>query len=115
MMLGIEQARPGNTMGDVGHTIQSHSEKHRYGVVRDFCGHGLRRVLHDAPNVVNLARQGAGIVLKPGMFFTTAPMLNGGLPAAKVLAHGWTHVTPGRTPYEHLQPPHILTKTSRNE
>src|SRR3546814_9273341 len=66
MMLGIEQARPGNTMGDVGHAIQSHAEKHRYGVVRDFCGHGLGRVFHDAPNVVHVGRPGAGIVRSEG-------------------------------------------------
>src|SRR3546814_10492104 len=76
MMLGIEQARPGNTMGDVGHAIQRNADKHRYGVVRDFCGHGLGRVFHDAPNVVHVGRPGAGIVLKPVMFFTLWPMIN---------------------------------------
>ncbi|API60691.1 type I methionyl aminopeptidase [Tardibacter chloracetimidivorans] len=97
MMLGIEQARPGNTMGDVGHAIQSHAEKHRYGVVRDFCGHGLGRVFHDAPNVVHVGRPGAGIVLKPGMFFTIEPMINGGRPDVKVLDDGWTAVTRDRS------------------
>src|SRR3546814_9739338 len=97
MMLGIEQARPGNTMCDVGHAIQSHAEKHRYGVVRDFCGHGLGRVFHDAPNVVHVGRPGAGIVLKPGMFFTIEPMINGGRPDVKVLDDGWTAVTRDRS------------------
>ena len=97
MMLGIEQAKPGNTLGDVGHAIQQHAEKHRYGVVRDFCGHGLGKVFHDAPNVVHVGRPGAGVVLKPGMFFTIEPMINGGRPDVKVLDDGWTAVTRDRT------------------
>mgnify|MGYP003574879069 FL=1 len=97
MMLGIEQARPGNTLGDVGHAIQQHAEKHRYGVVRDFCGHGLGKVFHDAPNVVHVGRPGAGVVLKPGMFFTIEPMINGGRSDVKVLDDGWTAVTRDRT------------------
>ncbi|RYY35372.1 MAG: type I methionyl aminopeptidase, partial [Sphingomonadales bacterium] len=58
LMLGIAQAKPGNRMGDVAHAIQSFAEKHRYGVVRDFCGHGLGRVFHDAPEVVHVGRPG---------------------------------------------------------
>src|SRR3546814_12486976 len=77
----------------VGHAIQSHAEKHRYGVVRDFCGHGLGRVFHDAPHVVHVGRPGAGIVLKPGMFFTIEPTINGGRPDVKVLDDGWTAAT----------------------
>src|SRR3546814_9834275 len=85
MMLGIEQAKPGNTMGDIGYAIQQYAEKHRYGVVRDFCGHGLGRVFHDAPNVVHVGRPGTGVILKPGMFFTIEPMINAGRPDVKVL------------------------------
>src|SRR3546814_1479381 len=66
MMLGIEQAKPGNTMGDIGYAIQRHAEKFRYGVVRDFCGHGLGRVFHDTPEVVHVGRPGNGPALKPG-------------------------------------------------
>ena len=65
LMLGIEQAKPGNHLGDIGHVIQRHAEKHRYGVVRDFCGHGLGRVFHDAPNVLHYGRPGAGAALRP--------------------------------------------------
>ncbi len=97
MMLGIEQAKPGNTLGDVGHAIQQYAEKHRFGVVRDFCGHGLGRVFHDAPNVVHVGRPGTGVVLKPGMFFTIEPMINGGRPDVKVLDDGWTAVTRDRS------------------
>ena len=93
MMLGIEQARPGNRMGDVAHAIQSYAEKHRYGVVRDFCGHGLGRLFHDAPEVIHAGRPGTGPELRPGMFFTIEPMINIGRPDVKVLDDGWTAVT----------------------
>ena len=97
MMLGIAQARPGNRLGDIGHAIQTHAEKHRYGVVRDFCGHGLGRVFHDAPEVVHAGRPGTGPELRPGMFFTIEPMINVGKPGVKVLEDGWTAVTRDRT------------------
>ena len=97
MMLGIAAARPGNHLGDIGHAIQSHAEKHRYGVVRDFCGHGVGRLFHDAPEVVNVGRPGTGPELKPGMFFTIEPMINIGRPDVKVLDDGWTAVTRDRS------------------
>ncbi|WP_439539972.1 type I methionyl aminopeptidase [Sphingomonas sp.] len=97
LMIGIEMAKPGNTMGDIGHAIQRHAEKHRYGVVRDFCGHGLGRVFHDAPEVVHVGRPGTGPELKPGMFFTIEPMINIGRPDVKLLDDGWTAVTRDRS------------------
>ena len=97
LMLGIEQARPGNRLGDVAHAIQTHAEKHRYSVVRDFCGHGLGRVFHDAPEVVHAGRAGTGPELKPGMFFTIEPMINIGKSDCKLLDDGWTAVTRDRS------------------
>ena len=97
LMLGIEQAKPGNRLGDVAHAIQTHAEKHRYGVVRDFCGHGLGRVFHDAPEVVHAGRPGTGPELRPGMFFTIEPMINIGRPDCKMLDDGWTAVTRDRS------------------
>jgi methionyl aminopeptidase len=97
MMRGIAAARPGNRLGDVAHAIQSHAEAHRYSVVRDFCGHGLGRVFHDAPEVVHAGRPGTGPELLPGMFFTFEPMINIGKAAAKVLEDGWTAVTRDRS------------------
>ncbi|MFD1105617.1 type I methionyl aminopeptidase [Sphingobium olei] len=97
LMLGIEQAKPGNHLGDIGHVIQRHAEKHRYGVVRDFCGHGLGRVFHDSPEVVHVGRPGTGPELRPGMFFTIEPMINIGKPGVKMLDDGWTAVTRDRT------------------
>ena len=90
---GIEAARPGNTFGDIGHAIQTFVEGHRMSVVRDFCGHGLGRVFHAAPNVLHYGRPGTGPVLEEGMFFTIEPMVNLGRPETKVLADDWTAVT----------------------
>jgi methionyl aminopeptidase len=97
MMLGIAQARPGNRLGDVANAIQTYAEGHRYSVVRDFCGHGLGRVFHDAPEVVHAGRPGTGPELLPGMFFTIEPMINIGKSAAKLLDDGWTAVTRDRS------------------
>jgi methionyl aminopeptidase len=97
LMLGIAQARPGNRLGDIGHAIQTHAEAQRYSVVRDFCGHGVGRVFHDAPEVVHAGRPGAGPELRPGMFFTIEPMINIGKAASKVLDDGWTAVTRDRS------------------
>jgi methionyl aminopeptidase len=97
LMLGIAQAKPGNHMGDVAHAIQTHAEAHRYSVVRDFCGHGLGRMFHDAPEVVHAGHPGTGPELRPGMFFTIEPMINIGKLAVKVLEDGWTAVTRDRS------------------
>ena len=93
LMIGIEQAKPGNRIGDIGAAIQRHAESHRYGVVREFCGHGLGRLFHDAPEVVHAGRPGTGPEIRPGMFFTIEPMINLGKPAVKLLSDGWTAVT----------------------
>ena len=96
LLLGIDQARPGKTLGDIGHAIQSFAEGKRCSVVTDFCGHGLGRVFHDAPNVMHTGIAGRGLAIKPGMFFTIEPMINLGRPDAKVLGDGWTAVTRDR-------------------
>ena len=97
LMLGIEQAKPGARLGDIGAAIQYHAERQRYGVVREFCGHGVGRLFHDAPEVVHAARAGSGPELKPGMFFTIEPMINLGKPGVKLLEDGWTAVTRDRS------------------
>jgi len=93
LMLGIEAIRPGATFGDIGHAIQAYVEAQRMSVVRDFCGHGLGRVFHAAPNVLHYGRPGTGARLEEGMFFTIEPMVNLGRPETKVLADDWTAVT----------------------
>ena len=105
LMRGIEMAKPGNTLGDIGHVIQTYAESQRYSVVRDFCGHGFGRVFHEAPNVIHVGKPGTGPVLKPGMFFTIEPMINLGKPDVKVLDDGWTAVTRDRSlsaQFEHM-------------
>jgi methionyl aminopeptidase len=97
LMLGLGQAKPGNRLGDISNAIQAHAEKHRFSVVRDFCGHGLGRNFHDAPEVVHAGRAGTGPELRPGMFFTVEPMINIGKAACKVLDDGWTAVTRDRS------------------
>src|SRR5258708_40830 len=104
LMLGLEQARPGNYLGDVANAIQRHAEAHRYSVVRDFCGHGVGRLFHDSPEVVHAGRPGTGPELKPGMTFTVEPMINLGRADVKLLDDGWTPVTRDRplpAPFEH--------------
>ena len=93
LMIGIDKAKPGAKLGDIGAAIQAHAEQNRYGVVREFCGHGVGRLFHDAPEVVHAARAGTGPELKPGMFFTIEPMINLGKSPVKLLADGWTAVT----------------------
>jgi methionyl aminopeptidase len=93
LMLGIAAAQPGARLGDIGAAIEAHASQYRYGVVREFCGHGLGRLFHDAPEVIHAAKAGTGPVLKPGMFFTIEPMINLGRPHAKLLNDGWTAVT----------------------
>lgn len=76
MMRGIEQVRPGAYLGDIGYAIQTYAESHNYSVVRDYTGHGIGRVFHDEPNVLNYGKPGSGIMLEEGMFFTVEPMIN---------------------------------------
>jgi methionyl aminopeptidase len=92
-MRAVAATKPGNTLGDIGHAIQSYAEGHRFSVVRDFCGHGLGQVFHAAPMVLHYGEPGTGLQLKPGMFFTIEPMINTGKPDVKVLPDGWTAVT----------------------
>ncbi len=93
LMRGIEAVKPGATLGDVGHAIQSLAESKGYSVVRDFCGHGLGREFHSAPSVVHFGRPGKGVKLEPGMFFTIEPMINEGTWHVKIKDDGWTAVT----------------------
>lgn len=104
MMRGIAAIKPGATLGDLGHAIQTYAEAERCAVVREFCGHGLGRVFHDAPNILHYGRPGQGEELRPGMMFTVEPMLNLGAPGVKILSDGWTAVTKDKSlsaQYEH--------------
>ncbi len=105
LLEGIRAARPGAHFGDIGHAIQTYVEAQRFSVVRDFCGHGIGRRFHEAPNVLHFGRKGDGPELRPGMFFTIEPMVNAGRPEVKVLDDGWTAVTRDRSlsaQFEHM-------------
>ena len=94
---GIAAAKPGNTTGDIGAAIQQYVESMRCSVVRDFCGHGVGLLFHDAPNILHYGSPSEGIEMRPGMIFTVEPMINLGRPHVKVLSDGWTAVTRDRT------------------
>ncbi len=97
MMRGIEAVRPGARLGDIGYAIQSYAHSERCSVVRDFCGHGIGRVFHDSPNILNFGRPGEGLELREGMIFTVEPMINLGRPEVKLLPDDWTAVTRDRS------------------
>jgi methionyl aminopeptidase len=104
LMLGIAAVKPGARMGAIGEAIQKHAEGERCSVVRDFCGHGVGQLFHDAPNVLHYGRADEGIEMRKGMIFTIEPMINLGRPHVKVLSDGWTAVTRDRSlsaQYEH--------------
>lgn len=93
LMRAIDIVKPGITLGDIGHAIQSFVEPKGYSVVRDFCGHGIGRTFHSEPEVLHYGRAGEGLELQEGMFFTIEPMINAGKYDVKVLSDGWTAVT----------------------
>lgn len=91
---GIKVVRPGTTLGDIGHAIQSLAEKNGYSVVREYCGHGIGKKMHEEPNVTHFGTPGKGMVLQAGMTFTIEPMINQGKAAIKsVVKDGWTIVS----------------------
>ena len=93
MMLGIEQVRPGATLGDIGYAIQRHVEGNGFSVVREYCGHGIGTVYHEDPQVLHYGQRGSGLQLREGMTFTVEPMVNAGKPQTRLLPDGWTVVT----------------------
>ena len=93
LALGISAVRPGATLGDVGHAIQTHAENAGFSVVRELVGHGVGHAFHEQPQVPHTGRPGQGIVLVPGMVFTIEPMINAGGWPTKRLDDGWTVVT----------------------
>lgn len=90
---GIEAARAGGRIGDIGHAVQSLAEAHGYSVVRQYVGHGVGASLHEAPEVPNFGTPGRGVRLLPGMTLAIEPMINVGAPGVKVQPDGWTVLT----------------------
>jgi methionyl aminopeptidase len=97
LMRGIAVVRPGAHVGDIGHAIQTFVEAQRFSVVRDFCGHGVGRIFHDAPSILHFGHPGEGPELREGMIFTIEPMINAGRYEVKILSDGWTAVTKDRS------------------
>lgn len=93
MWQGIRTVKPGATLGDIGHAIQRHAEQAGYSVVREYCGHGIGREMHEGPAVLHFGQPGTGTVLQEGMVFTIEPMINQGDHRIKQKKDGWTVVT----------------------
>ena len=111
MYRGMETVKPGSTIGDIGHAIQKYVESERFGVVREYCGHGIGTVFHDEPQVLHYGQANSGMVLEEGMTFTIEPMVNGGDWKTKLLGDKWTVVTKDHSlsaQYEHTL---LVTKT----
>ena len=105
MCAGIRVVKPGATLGDVGHAIQTVAQAQGYSIVREYCGHGIGKVYHEAPSVVHYGQPGQGVVLQEGMVFTIEPMINMGKARTKELKDGWTVVTADKSlsaQWEHM-------------
>jgi methionyl aminopeptidase len=103
LFLGIEQARSGNRIGDVGFAIQNHVEQFGYGVVRELVGHGVGKNLHEDPEVPNYGKRGKGVKIVPGMVFAIEPMINMGTRNVVQEKDGWTIRTKDRKPSAHFE------------
>ena len=101
--IGIEQARVGNRIGDIGYHIQQHAESHGYGVVRELVGHGLGREMHEEPHVPNYGRRGKGKKIKEGLVIAIEPMINLGTENIISLPDGWTILTADKKPSAHFE------------
>jgi len=97
LYLGMEQVKPGATLGDIGHVIETFANKNNLSVVREYCGHGTGKVFHEDPQIVHFGRPGTGIEIKEGMCFTIEPMLNLGKRHSKLMKDGWTVLTKDRS------------------
>ncbi|CAN5167270.1 type I methionyl aminopeptidase [soil metagenome] len=121
--LGIEQCRPNNRVGDIGAAIQAHAEKHNYGIVRDYTGHGIGRSMHESPQIANYGRAGTKEKIRAGYTFALEPMLNLGTEETKTLDDKWKVVTLDGKPSAHAEHtiavtengPEILTLTKEQK
>lgn len=97
LYMAIKMVKPGVRLGDIGHIIQQHAEKHNYSIVREYCGHGIGASFHEEPQVVHYGRPNTGEELQAGMCFTIEPMVNAGKRYSKILPDQWTVVTKDRS------------------
>lgn len=113
MLRGIEIARPGTRLGDIGHAIQQHAEGHGFSVVREYCGHGIGREFHEDPQILHYGEPGTGMELRPGMTFTVEPMINAGKKEVKLLPDNWTVVTRDHSLSAQWEHTVLVTETGR--
>lgn len=106
---GIEMARPGNHLSDISAAIQAEVERHGFGVVRDFAGHGIGKQMHEDPEIVNYGRAGQGPVLRPGMTFALEPMITMGKYDVYVTEDGWTVKTFDKSLAAHVEDTIVIT------
>lgn len=110
LALAIEQAVPGNHLGDIGYAVQSHAQKHDYGVIREYVGHGIGRKMHEEPNVPNYGHRGFGIKLEVGMVLAIEPMITMGRRHVHTLSNDWTVVTNDGSMAAHFENTVAITK-----
>ena len=116
--LGIAASVPGNRYEDIGWAVQQHAEKNGFSVVRDFCGHGIGRAMHEDPPIANYGRPGKGNRIKPGLVLAIEPMVNAGTHEVEVLGDKWTAVTVDKSLSGHFEHtvaitedgPYVLTR-----
>lgn len=111
MWKGIRAVKPGATLGDIGHAIEQHAKRNGYSVVRDYCGHGIGREMHEKPQVLHFGKPGTGLKLREGMVFTIEPMLNQGQRSVRTEDDGWTVVTTDRKLSAQFEHTVAVTKT----
>ena len=111
LYLGLKKVKNGARLGDIGHVIQVHAEKHNYSIVREYCGHGIGEVFHEDPQVLHYGRPNTGDVLKTGMCLTVEPMVNAGERHSKLLKDGWTVVTKDRSLSAQFEHTIVVTDT----
>ena len=110
LFVGLEQVKPGNRIGDIGHAIETYAKEHKLGVVRELCGHGIGTELHEDPDVLNYGKKDTGMVLKAGMTIAIEPMLNLGERYVYMLDDDWTICTDDGSPSAHFEHTVLVTK-----
>lgn len=113
MRAGINQVKPGAHIGDIGAIIEEIAGDHGYGVVEEYCGHGIGREFHEEPQVVHVGERGTGAEIKPGMTFTIEPMINLGKRHCKLLKDGWTVITKDKKPSAQFEHTILVTESDR--
>ncbi len=103
LYIGIDQAKVGNRVGDIGHAIQEYVSKYGFGIVKDLCGHGVGRELHEDPQILNFGMKNTGALIKNGMTIAIEPMINLGTWRVKVKKDGWTIVSADGKPSAHFE------------